>query len=77
MSTPQRRYVVYGKDGMIAERMVMSATKAAAVAHVAVSMLEARLASPDDIERLVSMGIKTERPSNEPAATGEKQGDPL
>lgn len=77
MSTaPTRRYVVLGRDGMLPERMVMATSKAAAVAHVASSMLDARVATPDDIERLASMGIKTERPG-EQAAAPEQQPDPL
>lgn len=71
-TTPTRRYVVYGKDGLVAERMILAPTQAAAVAFVARSMLDARVASPDDIERLVSMGVRTEKPGEAAA----DQGDP-
>lgn len=65
-TTPTRRYVVRGKDGLIAERMVMAASRSSAIAHVASSMLEAEVATADDIERLVSMGVRTEKPGEAP-----------
>ena len=49
-ATPTRRYIVRGRDGLIAERMVRAISRQAAIAHVAADMLEADLATPDDIE---------------------------
>ena len=61
-ATPTRRYIVRGRDGLIAERMVRAISRQAAIAHVAADMLEADLATPDDIERLVAIGVRTETP---------------
>lgn len=46
-ATPTRRYIVRGRDGLIAERMVRAISRQAAIAHVAADMLEADLATPD------------------------------
>ena len=62
---PTRRYIVRGRDGMIAERMVRAISKQAAVAYVAAGTFEAELATPDDIERLVAMGVRTEVPGEQ------------
>lgn len=61
-ATPTRRYIVRGRDGLIAERMVRAISRQAAIAHVAADMLEADLETPDDIERLVAIGVRTETP---------------
>ena len=61
-ATPTRRYIVRGRDGLIAERMVRAISKQAAIAYVAADMLEADLATPDDIELLVAIGVRTETP---------------
>lgn len=64
-ATPTRRYIVRGRDGMIAERMVRTISKQAAIAYVAAGTFEAELATPDDIERLVAMGVRTEVPGEQ------------
>lgn len=71
--TPTRRYIVRGRDGKIAERMVRAVTRQAAIAYVAADMLEADVATPDDIERLVAMGVRTETPGEQ----APKQADLL
>lgn len=62
---PTRRYIVRGRDGMIAERMVRTISKQAAIAYVAAGTFEAELATPDDIERLVAMGVRTDVPGEQ------------
>ena len=62
---PTRRYIVRGRDGLIAERMVRAISKQAAIAYVAAGTFEAELATPDDIERLVAMGVRTEVPGEQ------------
>ena len=64
-ATPTRRYIVRGRDGMSAERMVRAISKQAAIAYVAAGTFEAELATPDDIERLVAMGVRTEVPGEQ------------
>lgn len=73
MTKQQRRFVVSGRDGLIAERVVKTTSMKAAIAHIASTLLEARLATMDDIERLAGMGIRTETPG----AAQEVNAEPM
>lgn len=62
-----RIYVVSGKDGLLAERLVRTSHPARALEHVVASLCEVRVASQDDLERLLPLGVKVERPGEAPA----------
>jgi hypothetical protein len=68
MKTETRIYIVAGKDAGIALRLIRTTHPARAMAHVADSMLEARVATQEDLERLLPLGVKVERIHEAPAA---------
>lgn len=54
-----RTYIVSGEG--LADRLIRTTHPARAVMHVADGMLKARVATQDDLERLLPEGIKVER----------------
>lgn len=62
-----RTYVVIPKAGGF-ERLVKTTHPNRAISHVAADMLTARVASQEDLERLLPVGVKVEKPGDEVAA---------
>lgn len=63
MALNTRIYVVQGKDATIAERLVRTHHPSRAVEHVSSAMFEARVASQEDIVRLMELGVRVEDPN--------------
>lgn len=70
------RYVVRSTTGDNRPRIVMAPTSAAAIAHVAASMLVAAPITLDEMEELASQGIRTEYPRRDDDPEAEPASAP-
>lgn len=67
---PTRTYVVADADGKN-ERLVRASYRHMAERHVAAQLFRSRIASKDDLERLLVAGVRIEQASDKPPTNDE------
>jgi hypothetical protein len=73
MTIPTRLYVVQMADNSKPPRLVRATLRTHAERYVAGSLVRSRIASKDDIERLLSQGVRTEQATEPPREPPEPE----